>query len=109
VNSLTLGSQSYLKTELLIILNTPIGSGKNADASLILADQLIAAKLNVANGSDPASVSSTITHADSLLSGFSGKLPYGVRTNSTNGQRMVNDAATLESYNKGALTLGCGA
>jgi len=26
VNSLTLGSQSYLKTELLIILNTPIGS-----------------------------------------------------------------------------------
>ncbi len=103
-----MGSQSYLKTELLIILNTPIGSGKNADASLILADQLIAAKLNVANGSDPASVSSTITHADSLLSGFSGKLPYGVRTNSTNGQRMVNDAATLESYNKGALTLGCG-
>src|SRR5205823_6014211 len=61
VNSLTLGSQIYLKTELLIILNTPIGSGKNADASLILADQLIAAKLNVANGSDPAPVSSTIT------------------------------------------------
>src|SRR6266487_5433269 len=75
VNSVTLGSQSYLKTELLIILNTPIGSGKNADASLILADQLIAAKLNVANGSDPAPVSSTITHADSLLSGYSGKLP----------------------------------
>src|SRR5207248_11542049 len=105
VNSLTLGSQTYTKTELLIILNTPIGSGKNADASLILADQLIAAKLNVANGSDPASVSSTITHADSLLSGFSGKLPYGVRTNSTNGQRMVNDGAALESYNKGTLKL----
>jgi hypothetical protein len=107
VNSLTLGNQSYLKTELLIILNTPIGSGKNADASLILADQLIAAKLNIANGSDPAPVSSTITHSDSLLSGFSGKLPYHVKPSSANGQAMVNDATVLESYNKGALTAGC--
>ena len=107
MNSLTLGSQTYTKTELLIILNTPIGSGKNADASLILADQLIAAKLNIANGSDPAPVSSTITHADSLLSGFSGKLPYHVKPSSANGQTMVNDATVLESYNKGALTAGC--
>ena len=30
-----------------------------------------------------------------------------VELNTTNGQRMVNDAATLESYNKGALTPGC--
>ena len=34
--------------------------------------------LNIANGSDPTPVSSTITHADSLLSAFSGKLPYKV-------------------------------
>jgi hypothetical protein len=40
---------------------------------------LIAAKLNIANGSDPAPISSTITRADSLLSGFSGKLPYNVK------------------------------
>ena len=108
MNSLTLGSQSYLKMELLIILNTPIGSEKNAaDASLILADQLIAAKLNVANGSDPAPVSSTITHSDSLLSGFSGKLPYHVKPSSANGQAMVNDATVLNNYNNGALTAGC--
>ena len=107
VNRLTLGSQSYLKTELLIILNTSIGSGKNADASLILAHQLIAAKLNVANGSDPAPVGSTITHADGLFSGFSGKLPYHVKPSSANGQAMVTDATVLESYNNGALTAGC--
>ena len=107
MNSLTLGSQSYLKTELLIILNTPIGSGKNADASLVLADQLIAAKLNVANGSDPAPVSSTITHADGLLSGFSGKLPYHVKPSSASGQAMVTDATVLNNYNNGALTPGC--
>ena len=73
-----LGSQTYSQTELLNILNTRVGSGPKADASLILADQLIAAKLNIANGSDPAPVSSTITDADSLLSAFSDKLPYKV-------------------------------
>jgi len=46
--------------------------------------------------------------ADDVLFLYISKLPYSVRTNSTNGQRMVNDAATLESYNKGALTPGCG-
>jgi len=77
------------------------------DASLILAGQLIAAKLNIANGSDPTPVSSTITHADSLFSGFSGKLPHSVRTSLATGQMMVNDANTLDSYNNGLLTPDC--
>jgi len=107
VTSLMLGSQTYTKAELLTILHTAIGTGKNADASLILAHQLIATKLNIANGADGTPVTTTIADADAVLSLYTGKLPYGVRTNSTNGQRMVNDAATLESYNKGALTPGC--
>jgi hypothetical protein len=36
-----------------------------------------------------------------------GKLPYRVKPNTTNGQRMVNDAATLSNYNSGLLTSGC--
>ena len=105
VASLTLGSQTYTKTELLTILKAPT----RGDASLILADQLIAAKLNIANGSgEPAAVSSTITDADSLLSGFSGKLPYTVNASSPTGQAMVNDATTLNNYNNGLLTSGCG-
>ena len=52
VNSLMLGSQTYTKAELLAILNTPGGG----DASMILAVQLIAAKLNIAAGSDPTPV-----------------------------------------------------
>jgi hypothetical protein len=47
-----LGSQTYTKTELLMILRTPIRTGPKVDASLILADQLIAATLNIANGAD---------------------------------------------------------
>jgi hypothetical protein len=79
VNMLTLGNQSYTQSQLLIILKTPVGTGKNADASLILADQLIAAKLNIANGADGTPVTSTILDADTLLSGFSGMLPYHVK------------------------------
>ena len=46
--------------------------------------------------------------ADDVLSLYISKLPYIVRPNTTNGQRMVNDAATLESYNNGLLTADCG-
>ncbi len=108
MNSLTLGNQSYTKAELMTILRARTGSGPRADASLILADQLIAAKLNIANGADGTPVTSTIADADAVLSFYPGKLPYRVRPNTTNGQRMVNDAATLESYDNGALTPGCG-
>jgi hypothetical protein len=103
VDSLMLGSQTYNMTELLAILGTPSGG----DASIILAKQLIAAKLNIANGSDPTPISSTITHADSLLSMFSGKLPYHVSPSSMIGQQMVNDGKTLDNYNNGRLTPGC--
>ena len=92
-------------TELLAILNTP----SRGDASIILAKQLIAAKLNIAAGSDPTPVSSTITHADSLLSMFSGKLPYHVKPSSAIGQMMVSDGNTLDNYNNGNLTPGCSA
>ncbi len=100
---LTLGSQIYTKAELLAILNTPSGG----DASIILAKQLIAAKLNIAAGSDPTPISSTITHADSLLSMFSGKLPYHVAPSSNIGQMMVSDGNTLDNYNNGHLTPNC--
>jgi len=108
VEELTLGNETYSKADLLMILNTPIGTGKKADASLILADQLIAAKLNVANGADGAPVTSTIADADTLLSGFGGVLPYHVKPSTMTGQAMVNDGATLERFNKGMLTAGCG-
>jgi len=104
---LVLGSQTYTKTELLRILRTSTGSGTKADASLILADQLIAAKLNIANGANGTPVTSTITDADAVLSLYPGKLPYRVRTNTTNGHRMVNDANVLNNYNNGLLTSGC--
>ena len=69
VTSLILGSQTYTQTELLAILTTP----STGDASLILAKQLIAAKLNRASQTvEVPAVTAAITDADSLLSGFPG-------------------------------------
>ena len=95
------------KAELLTIVNTRIGAEGETDASLMLAHQLIAAKLNLANGSDPAPVSSTIDDADALLSRFPGKLPYNVKRSSRPGRAMFNDATVLSDYNHGNLTPGC--
>lgn len=103
VSSLTLGVQTYSKTELLNILKT----STTGDASLILAHQLIAAKLNIANGANATPINSTITTADSILSGFTGKLPYKVKPSSSAGQAMVNAASKLDTYNNGLLTPNC--
>src|SRR5882672_3225227 len=54
VTSLVLGSQTYTRDELLDLL--PPTKSKGADATLILARQLIAAKLNMQNNSDATAV-----------------------------------------------------
>src|SRR5438093_3359544 len=103
VSSLTLGSQAYAQAELLTLLTSPVAG----DASVLLAHQLIAAKLNIANGSDPTPIASTIADADGLLSGFAGKLPDGVAPSSVTGGAMVHDASILTSFNDGASTPTC--
>lgn len=103
VSSLTLGSQTYTQAELLTILRSPT----RGDASLILAKQLISAKLNVANGADPTPVSATISNADGLFSSFAGKLPYGVGASSVTGQAMTADGEALDDYNNGTQTANC--
>lgn len=103
VSSLTLGSQTYTKAQLLEILKTPV----RGDATLILAYQLIAAKLNLANGSDPSPSKVTIEAADNFLSGLSGRIPYNVKTNTAKGKAMTRIASALERYNNGQLTRRC--
>src|SRR5262249_47152093 len=107
VDTLTLGSQSYNKDELLTLVNTPSRDDAPVDVSLALAHQLIAARLNVANGSDPAPVASGLEHADTLLSKYSGKLPYGVERGSTAGHIMFRNTTLLSDYNHGSLSSGC--
>jgi hypothetical protein len=103
VNSLTLGTHSFTKNQLLAILSTPIGTGKMADASLLLADELIAAKLNGFNGSPACPIASTIAAADALIANL--RIP--IKPSSALGQQMIALAATLDNYNNGLLTPGC--
>jgi hypothetical protein len=101
VTSLTLGTVVYNQAQLLSILNTPA----KGDASIILAYQLIAAKLNIANGSDPTPIAATIATADGLLDGC--VLPCNVKPSSPLGQQMTAAAAILDQYNNGLLTPDC--
>jgi hypothetical protein len=105
VSSLKLGKQTYNKLQLLALL--VLGDLTRLDASTVLAVELAAAKLNLANDSDPAPVSSAVAAADALLNGFSGKLPYKVKPTSALGRTMAQQASALRAYNTGQLTPGC--
>lgn len=102
VDSLILGHETYLQAELLDLLNEPTSS----DASLILAQQLIAARLNVANGADNSTIAATIAAAKTWLANYAGRLPYDVSPSLPEGQEAVALANTLGQYNNGGLPGG---
>ncbi len=63
VTELQLGNVTYNQQQLLDILHEPV----RGNGLLILAHQLIAAKLNIAAGADPSCIQETITEADALI------------------------------------------
>jgi hypothetical protein len=99
VTSLTLGTVSYTDLELQSIFDTPAGG----NGLISLAHQLIAAKLNIANGADDSSVAGAIAAADALIGGLvvppvgSGFLAPSATSSLT---------ATLTSFNEGAIGPG---
>jgi hypothetical protein len=60
---MTLGTVSYTQTQLLSIFNKPAGG----NGLIILCHQLIATKLNIANGADPTLISAAVASADALI------------------------------------------
>lgn len=101
--SLMLGTQNYTRDEVMALLNTQSGG----DASIILAQQLAVAKLNIANGTDSQPAGSVIIQADTMLSRFDGKIPYNLHPSSSVGQGMLTHAQVLDSYNSNLLTPSC--
>lgn len=63
VASLTLGTVNYTASQLCAILNQSTGG----NGLVSLAHQLIAAKLNIANGADGSSIAATIAAADAQI------------------------------------------
>jgi hypothetical protein len=70
-----------------------------------LAQQLIAAKLSLADGSDPCPIVSVIAAADALLGNL--PIPLKISPSVSKGQQMIALATTLANYNNGLLTPGC--
>lgn len=103
VNSLQIGRQVYTRSQLLPLLRATVA----ADASMVLARQLIVACLNTANGSDPRPICQELAQAHGAFSAFSGKLPYRVNVSSAAGRSMTALATRLNGYNNGMLTPNC--
>jgi hypothetical protein len=94
VNSLTLGTVPYTDLELQAIFDTPAAG----NGLISLAHQLIAAKLNVANGADDSSIAATIAAADALIGGLVVP-PVGSGSLSNAATSTLN--AALAAYNEG--------
>jgi len=99
VSSLSLGTVTYTQSQLLQILNQPA----QGNGLVILAHQLIAAKLNIAHGADPADVAQAIADADAMIGSLvvppigSGYLPPSQTSDLTE---------TLTEYNEGTIGPG---
>lgn len=95
VNSLVLGTSgnSYSKTALIAIFNTPVAG----NGLILLAHQLIAAKLNVAAGAGCAAANTAIAQGDALI----GSLIVGVGSLRTSAVSTV--ATTLDNFNNGNI------
>jgi hypothetical protein len=96
VTSVTLGTVAYTDLQLCSILNTPAAG----NGLLSLAHQLIAAKLNIANGSSPVSIQSSIVAADALIGSLvippvgSGSLSPAATSALVNALTNYNEGAT---------------
>jgi hypothetical protein len=102
VTSVMLGTQFYTQAELLTFL--PGGGG---DASMQLAVQLAAVKLNLAVGASAAPITAAMLQADAVLAQFVGKLPYSVDPSTPTGQALISLASMLDAYNNGLMIAGC--
>lgn len=98
VEELILGATTYTKPQLLAILRTP----SRGDATYILIHQLIAARLNIANGADPTAIADTLTAADAWLAAN----PLGTNPTGAARQDGVALAALLDDYNNGVTGPG---
>jgi len=104
VTGLTLGTVFYTNAELLSILGNPVAG----NGLISLAYQLIAAKLNIAQGADPSAASAAIATADGLI----GSLMVPPVLGSTDFLAPGTTSATtqiLDDYNNGIIGPGhCG-
>lgn len=97
---ITLGNNPYTPAQLDDILDSPT----EENALLVLAHQLIAAKLNILNSTDDSQVADDISTAEGLISHLVIGTDF-VATSTTLGQEMISTAAVLDDFNNGRLNV----
>lgn len=101
--TLDLGGAAYSHADAMAILQAP----SEGDASLILAHQLIAAKLNIlVGGVSDESIAAALGDADAWLAANAdgdGSLPFGVSPDSAEASAL---ASILDSFNNGLIGPG---
>jgi hypothetical protein len=99
VTTLDLGSVTYTDLQLQSIFDTPAGG----NGLIALAHQLIAAKLNIANGADGMAAAAAIAAADALIGGLVvPPVGSGFLSPATTSSLIT----TLTNYNEGAIGPG---
>ena len=104
VHSLQLGKRTYSQDELLGLL----GDDSTSDASLVLARELIAAKLNLAIGI-PDTIEQSVIQSDAQLSDHDGALPFHLSTDDPSAfeaRGMTWTAGALATFNNRCLAGG---
>lgn len=99
-SSLELGDAMYPYVELECLMQHPIKD----DASVMLAKELIAAKLNVASGADDSEIADVVDAADAWLASVGGRLPLGM--SAKDAVEGLIYATLLESWNSGVTGPG---
>lgn len=98
VDGLEIGGVAYNNAELSTILHTP---PKKGNSYLIVGHQMIAALLNIANGSDPSVISVELDAAEAYLTGVNLLTDFDKDTD------MNGVAGVLDDYNNRLLTPDC--
>ena len=98
VDEITIGGRLYTKQEALRILWQPV----RGDASIILAQQFIAASLNVVAGASSDAVALELAAAEALLTAY----PPGSRPVGPPRHEAISLAELLDAYNNGWIGPG---
>lgn len=101
VTTLTLGTVSYSQADLLKILNQPV----KGNGLVSLAHQLIAAKLNIANGASGTVINATIASADAAIGA---RVVPPIGTGSLTTSSVGGLVTSLDQYNNGLAAGGPG-
>ena len=99
LQSLTLGAVSYNESQLLQILNRPA----QGNGLVILAHQVIAAKLNIANRADPTAVQQFVINADNMIGGL---IVPPIGNGYLSPSQTSEPTDTLTEYNEGTIGPG---